>query len=211
MKALIVSMTMALMFGIVGTAHADLVNRGMGSSIHGDFSFIYDTDFDITWFDYSNDAESWDNQLAWASGLEVVFNGEVFKDWRLPSSLNSDGSGPCEGPDCTDSEMGHLYYTELGNDGSWSLLTGPFENLYNEWYWSENGDAGNDPQGHAWGFIFKGWYSAGEQLQFTKSGEIYALAVMEGDIAQAPIPSAIWLLGSGLIGFVGARRKFKKS
>ncbi len=32
-----------------------------------------------------------------------------------------------------------------------------------------------------------------------------------GDVAPAPIPGAAWLLGSGLIGFAGIRRRFKRN
>ncbi|PQP33026.1 hypothetical protein C6A36_01360 [Desulfobacteraceae bacterium SEEP-SAG10] len=36
------------------------------------------------------------------------------------------------------------------------------------------------------------------------------LTGVEGGLAIVPIPGAVWLLGSGLIGIVGVRRKFKK-
>jgi len=33
---------------------------------------------------------------------------------------------------------------------------------------------------------------------------------IQGDVSSVPIPGAIWLLGSGLIGLVGLKKKFKK-
>ncbi|MBI5783055.1 MAG: VPLPA-CTERM sorting domain-containing protein, partial [Gammaproteobacteria bacterium] len=36
----------------------------------------------------------------------------------------------------------------------------------------------------------------------------YALAVRPGDVAVVPVPAAVWLFGSGLLGLIGvARRK----
>jgi hypothetical protein len=38
---------------------------------------------------------------------------------------------------------------------------------------------------------------------------IESLAVQSGDITQVPVPPAVWLLGTGLLGLVGLRRKVK--
>ena len=64
---------------------------------------------------------TWYQALTWAGGL--VYGG--FDDWRLPTAMNPDGSGPCPANsfNCTGSEMGHLYYTKLGNQGQASPLT----------------------------------------------------------------------------------------
>jgi hypothetical protein len=37
----------------------------------------------------------------------------------------------------------------------------------------------------------------------------YAWAVHEGNIGAVPIPAAVWLFGSGLIGLIGAARRKK--
>ena len=43
-----------------------------------------------------------------------------------------------------------------------------------------------------------------------KTNDNYAWAVQSGDISAVPIPAAIWLFSSGLIGLIGlARRKNK--
>lgn len=41
-----------------------------------------------------------------------------------------------------------------------------------------------------------------------KTNEYFAWAVRDGDVAVVPIPGAIWLFGTGLMGLAGtARRK----
>jgi hypothetical protein len=55
---------------------------------------------------------TWWGANAWAD--QLVYGG--FDDWRLPSALNQDGSGPNSGCNITGSEMGHLYYT-ASSDG----------------------------------------------------------------------------------------------
>jgi len=42
--------------------------------------------------------------MTWVQGLS--YRG--IAGWRLPNAFNSDGSGPCEGENCSDSEIGHL-------------------------------------------------------------------------------------------------------
>ena len=46
---------------------------------------IYDDDLDITWYDYTNPYDYWQNQLDWASNLTVEFGGIIYDDWRLPT------------------------------------------------------------------------------------------------------------------------------
>ena len=102
MRKVALILTIVLYLAVLGTARATLIDRGGG--------LIYDTDFDITWLQNANlnGSMDWDTAKVWAATL--VFGG--FDDWRLPTALNTDGTGPCSDIDCTDSEMGHLYYTE---------------------------------------------------------------------------------------------------
>lgn len=59
-----------------------------------------------------------------------------YSDWRLPSAYNIDGT-LCVGQDCSGSELGYLYYTELGNASGGPLTnTGPFTNLQDKEYWT---------------------------------------------------------------------------
>jgi len=88
------------------SSHAALIDNGNG--------LIYDDVLDITWMQDANYAQTsgydadgimtWSETMNWASN--VVYAGH--SGWRLPSALNSDGTGPCLGDNCTDSEFGHI-------------------------------------------------------------------------------------------------------
>ena len=58
---------------------------------------------------YSNDLNNKVNQVAWAGGLSVDFGGTIIDDWRLPTTAVQTG-----GFEIKTSEMGHLFYDELG-------------------------------------------------------------------------------------------------
>ena len=85
-----------------------LIDRGHG--------LLYDVERDLTWLQDTNYARTvnrspdgqltWDDAKAWVAGLE--YRG--FKRWRLPTGLNQDGSGPCLGDNCRESELGHLVF-----------------------------------------------------------------------------------------------------
>ena len=100
---------------------------------------VYDNDRDITWVADANlcftlgncfngDAEGgmrWIDALKWAYELDYL----GYRDWRLPTALELDGSGPCQGY-CSGSEMGHLFYMELdGTVGAPLSNFGPFTNI----------------------------------------------------------------------------------
>lgn len=66
-------------------AHAGLFNRGTDSSGN---QLIYDSNFNITWYDYTQTSDTWQNQMNWASALTVDFGGSTYDDWRLPSTVD---------------------------------------------------------------------------------------------------------------------------
>ncbi|MBI4697668.1 MAG: hypothetical protein HY758_01795, partial [Nitrospirae bacterium] len=157
MKSLsIVVYLLARVFVFSLQAHADLELRGEGTSAYGTFRLIYDTDLDITWYDYTFPAYSngklqmWQDQMNSVSSLSVNFGGIAYDGWRFPSA----GYLGAVGYNLTNSEMGHLYYTELGNKGytytngcgtggsSSPCLsnTGDFQNLMATRYWTGTED-----------------------------------------------------------------------
>lgn len=199
--------------GIISTANATLVTRLGGLA-------VYDTERDITWLADANAAAgtsfddgfnttdglmTWSSANAWAASLDVG----GFTDWRLPSALNLDGSAPCSGSNCTDSEMGNLFYNELDGTAGNSLVssTDPdldlFSNIQNYTYWSNTEFASFD--GLAWAFGTE----IGNQFPSDKNFNFHAWAVRTGDVGASaiPEPGTISLIGLSLAGLLGLRRR----
>jgi hypothetical protein len=209
----VISFVLVLLLVYSFQANAELLLRGEGTSDYGTYRLIYDTDFDITWYDFTNDRDFWSDQIWWASTLVVNFGGTIYDDWRLPTTADGsyvygyDGT-TSGGYNITSSEMGHLFYSELGNQGyidtSGNLQTGygltntgDFQNLYSTGYWT-SGEYGSDPE------YGDGWYfstGAGKQATLRKDHDLNAIAVRSGDVTVVPEPvsSTLFLIGAGVL------------
>lgn len=214
-SALVLGVTLFL--GLPLAAHAALVDRGGG--------LIYDTDLNITWlsnadaavgsaFDdgtNTNDGSmSWASAVAWSASLTT---GGV-SGWRLPSTGVPDAtcsdSTRAYGLSCTGSEMGHLFYVELGGTPNTTILTSGdpvllalFSNIQGT-YWSGTTEPGFPD--HAMTFTF----TLGNQSDaFKTTNFVHGWAVHDGDVAVVPAPGAAWLLATGLLGLLESSRRRK--
>jgi hypothetical protein len=95
--------------------------------------------------------------------------------------------------------MGYLYWVE----GITAATPWPFSNIHSDFYWSET-EYDDD---NAWDFGFNqyGYQSISDKVEYDN----YAWAVHSSDIAAVPVPAAVWLFGSGLMGLFSLARKKK--
>ena len=187
---------------VVSTAEAALIGVLPATAGGSNFQAYYDDQLDISWTANANinGVDSWSNQIAWAAGLNI---GGV-TGWRLPSAdVNGDGVAvDCRGGGvigCADNEMGFLFWEE----GITAATPGPFSNIQSSRYWSGTVSA-SDPTTHAGTLRFSDGISREDEMILNR----FAWAVHSGNVSAVPVPAAVWLFGSGLIGLLGlARRK----
>lgn len=153
----------------------------------------------------------WQGALFWIDAMNES-NYLGFNDWRLPGTLLPDAS--CQAPslsagrNCTGSEMGHLFYSEFGATAVTPVtLTGnpaelgKFTNIVLGAYWS-----GTESDSlSAYSFT----YGSGNQAITGKGVQLGVWAVRSGDVSAVPVPAAVWLFGSGLLGLGGMVRRKK--
>jgi len=185
-------------------ASAALISRPGG--------MVYDSDLDITWLQDANYAKTsgysanglmnWATATAWSDNL--VYGG--YSDWRMPTTGQPDASCDGSGYHCVGSELGHLFYQELGVAAGSDVTTGvaselaKFVNIQSYVYWSATEYV---PSSTAWAFVFGDGYEGlgGEGVPF------FAWAVRSGDVAAAPEPASLSLLVAGLAAWMGGRRR----
>ena len=183
----------------------------------------YDDVADLTWLADANAAGgqvNWDTATALVAGLNV---GGI-TGWRLPEVIDVGNDGITYGGNLyqgvdagynitTHSEISNMYYNVLGNiadfdtagvaqDGG-AYNAGPFSNFKNSSYWT--GTEYVLATSNAWDFTT----GDGRQGFTDKSNIKFVWAVQSGDVSAVPVPAAVWLFSSGLLGLIGVARRKK--
>ena len=209
-----------------GASQAALYDRGSG--------LIYDADLNITWMQNANLASTnsfslvginangsmdWNTANNWITALNTS-NYLGYQDWRLPTMLIPDATcgGGYDGYslNCSGSELGHLFYQELGNKAPYNTSgvfqsdyglkhTSPFANLEANSYWTSTEWGQNSAVAYRFDFNYGGVDETGKNFSFP-----LAWAVRDGDVT-SPVPEpetyALMLAGLGMMGFMVRRRK----
>jgi hypothetical protein len=203
-----------MIFSFAGTAIASLTTIGTATYGGNEYNLIWDDDNNgksLVWLDYANGGTKWTDQNAWAAGLDgdlsVNLNGYTIA-WQEDTWRLSCGNRTTEGYDLPNSEMAHLFYEELGNN-SGTFETGPFNNIASGIYWTGTDYPWFDPWAwfFVWGEAWGSYSSSGLQSYEMENAEYMGLAIREGAVSPVPVPAAVWLLGSGLLGLTGLRRR----
>jgi len=178
----------------------------------GGFQAYYDDSLGITWLTDANLAASvsfgaggiqpngrmkYANAENWIIGMNTD-NGTGwlgFNNWQIAES----------------GWMSNLFFNTLGNtvdgicntsDGLPNLCLdnrGPFTNLNPVGYWGDSPGTGS--------FATRFHFGVGNIQTEPKTDSSFILfPVIVGDIAPVPIPAAVWLFGSGLLGLIGMMR-----
>ncbi|MES9855259.1 MAG: PEP-CTERM sorting domain-containing protein [Sedimenticola sp.] len=218
----------------LGSAQAALYDRGGGLIYDDVLNVIWLQDAN------ANGVMTWADANAWAGNL-TVGNTRTWTEasvWRLPSvgpindttfnymassagdtdiGYNISASGTTYAGS-TQSEMAYMFYNNLDGVGAedtagdsvspYGLLsgTGPFTNLETSNYWSDQ------PQSFFNAMFFN--FATGEQNVAITTNKLFAWAVRDGDvndISAVPVPGAVWLFGSGLLGLLAFRRRQRSS
>ncbi len=194
--------------GPAETASAEVIGTALYQG--NTYRLIHEVARDLIWLDHTTDYLDWAGSAAWAEslneggvlayqlqpGVHVEWDG----DWRLPATPHSayefgyDGKSTA-GFNVTSSDLGHLYYTTLGNKGNQGTdgafpqpdaglkNTGPFENLKIDFYW-QNEYA--DHPSLAWFFGTHIGYQGDDEKDWPFN---YAMAVRSGRVTRTSLES----------------------
>lgn len=151
-------------------------------------------------------------------------NGTVFNyNQSFDGSTDGGHNGFSFNITSPNSELAHLFNVELQNpnyylptgaynpnpnwtgtpnatfqDAAYGNTANTFSNLKSYFYWTGTEYLADGAALNSWAFSTE----TGYQFSSDKSNLMYAWAVREGDVAPVPVPGAIWMFGSGLLGLL---------
>ncbi len=153
---------------------------------------------DASHFNASSGEMTWWGAKAFVNYLnEINYGGS--NEWRLPTSnavADFDGTAG--------NELGQLFYGELGGTPG-GLIPISLQFLLQDYevYWTGMEDAQN--LDGAWEFQT---YNGAQSIR-QKSSQHYAWVVSPGLVSAVPVPSAVWMFGSDILGVLGLKRRGK--
>jgi hypothetical protein len=179
------------------TSYTNIVTaiiNASGGVIH-DTPNVYDNGtYNLTTADFGSGGT-----VDWWAGQALVHYLDTQKyggssQWALPTSnavLGYDNS----------SQLGELFYNELGGTAGSSMPSNPFSNFQASLYWT--GMEYSPYRNYAWSYST----NYGGQTYYFKDSQFYAWAVSPGQVNAVPVPGAVWLFGSALVGLIGFNRR----
>lgn len=217
---ILLSFCFALVCSIVATANAAIVQWDSGNGANMHYYQWVAVESGTTW----SEAETAVALLeggSWHLATITSSEEQTFIESLVPSTVTGNYKawigGEQTGSPATPSDGWTWVTGEDWDWTNWGARTGTYaQNEPNDWD-PDNPtpivENGNEDYLSMWR-ISKGTYvgTDGEWLDHNNDPTFYEFT-FSGDVAYiaeaVPIPGAVWLLGSGLIGIVGIRRKFK--
>ena len=186
------SIIMAFLFIILfcGTASATLMKIGSATYLGAEYNLIWDNSnggLSVVWFDYINVPLNQIDQKSWANSLDT--NLTIHVNTALFQVEFTTGWHLPEYPS-------EIYLSDEPDRDS------VFENLYSTGCWTQHNLMGN-------GLVFNPYWGTVDYKLSTSLYEGLALARATVADAPVPIPTAVWLFGSGLASLVAFRRRQK--
>ncbi len=219
---------LALLIAATGTAHASLTNVGNGLIYDSNINITFTSDANLfktlapsintiildtplvdghtmSAADFSTTSVGkmdWWGAQAWIGYLNKT-NYDGHSNWSLPTTnLIKNSIADTVGYFQTGSPLGELFYNELGgkkgenitvtNNANYNLFSNVASNSA---FWTgKSNNTANIPS--AWYFD----YTNGSQGWIDKGHQFYVLPVFTTAV---PLPSAVWLFGSGLMALLG--------
>jgi hypothetical protein len=144
---------------------------------------------------YSGGQVDWFAAVAFVAYLNSIGYGGS-SQWSLPTADTTCAINSA----CSSSQLGDVFYNQLGGITGTNMPVGPFKNVQFSGYWTANEYAAT-PSG-AWDFYTNG----GFQSYDSKDIPLNVWAVSSGNVSAVPEPSAIVLFGSVVLSWFGFKR-----